>query len=111
MKEKPESPIFEKHENIMAWSSFIKKMYEEEQDETKKYALYFALNVMEIKAYKEMNNTHDRVLGNLSERSNKLEKSYIKLLKKTTSLTVKVYGLLVLQAITIASLILMIVKL
>ena len=104
--------FYEKQENIQAWGGVIRDMYEKEDDETRKQALYVALNVMNIKIFKEATEVEDTMLSCLMERSENLAEAYKEVAETTSRMKVKIYALLVLQAIVvIGNLIAMIVKL
>lgn len=108
-KEREVKSMYEDMAALRTYGRYLEEMYQEEEDEIKKNALYFAMNVMGIKEYQAKTDTQDMVIANLQTQSKKLEKYYIEHERKLAGMNIKILALVITQIIVAVSLILMII--
>lgn len=105
-KEREVKSMYEDMAALRTYGRYLEEMYQEEEDEIKKNALYFAMNVMGIKEYQAKTDTQDMVIANLQTQSKKLEKYYIEHERKLAGMNVKILALVITQIIVAVSLVL-----
>ncbi len=105
-KEREVKSMYEDMAALRTYGRYLEEMYQEEEDEIKKNALYFAMNVMGIKEYQAKTDTQDMVIANLQTQSKKLEKYFIEHERKLAGMNVKILALVITQIIVAVSLVL-----
>lgn len=105
-KEREVKSMYEDMAALHTYGRYLEEMYQEEEDEIKKNALYFAMNVMGIKEYQAKTDTQDMVIANLQTQSKKLEKYFIEHERKLVGTNVKIAALMITQIIVAVSLVL-----
>jgi cell division septum initiation protein DivIVA len=105
-KEREVKSMYEDMAALRTYGRYLEEMYQEEEDEIKKNALYFAMNVMGIKEYQAKTDTQDMVIANLQTQSKKLEKYYIEHERKLAGMNIKILALVITQIIVAVSLVL-----
>ena len=105
-KEREVKSMYEDMAALHTYGRYLEEMYQEEEDEIKKNALYFAMNVMEIKEYQAKTDTQDMVIANLQTQSKKLEKYFIEHERKLVGTNVKIAALMITQIRVAVSLVL-----
>lgn len=105
-KEREVKSMYEDMAALHTYGRYLEEMYQEEEDEIKKNALYFAMNVMGIKEYQAKTDTQDMVIANLQTQSKKLEKYFIEHERKLAGMNVKILALVITQIIVAVSLVL-----
>lgn len=101
--------FFEDETNIVQYGELLKAMYTEENDSAKKDALHFAMDtigVMEIKEYKKMIRTHEYVIQRFNDQLAILKIKCDDMKEKISAMQKKIKALLILEILTVLSLIL-----